>query len=430
MSISAYIQDRVEYEGMFLSAGLRLDHFDPRSNVYEPDNPYTGIWNKDMSWPQSVDHYQRHWLDTVRVSLIGTSREFEIREAGSRTKLSPRLAISHPLSQDSKVYFNYGHFCTFPPTAHVFGGDVSRIPAPELDFPRTIMYELAVERQLTNGVYSWLFGWRTEPQYLLRIAGYYKDVTRTVDYVSYETTAGVRVRNRVATNKGYEQVRGFELRVQKRIGRFFTGWFQGEMSLRDHGNVGFKDVDILGNDDERESQYQMTSQAEPAWSWYANLHTPRGFSPFGITPAIAEQWALIVNASYSQGRLQTYNPAGDSPPPPLNVRVRDTWTSSLALEKALSYGHARATVSLTVSNIFGYKSVSQFGMTRTEWEGYLKSLHFPIRDVTIETWRDENGNPGNDRIGDYPDYAVLPDHDEWALFLNPRMYTLAFRVSF
>ena len=251
---------------------------------------------------------------------------------------------------------------------------------------------------------------------------------RTIGYVRYRAP-GMNSR-RVPTNKGYEQVRGFELRIQKRIGRFLTGWFQGEMSLRDYGSVGFLEKDKLGKDDERESPYQVTSLAEPAWSWYVNLHTPPGFSPYGIPAIVAEEWALMLNMSFSQGELRTYNPAAEWPPPPLNVRTRDTWTSGLAVEKGLSYGRAKATVSLTVSNIFGYKSVSQFGMTSGEWDDYMKSLHFPIRDVTIETWRDENGNPGNDRIGDYPNYAVLPDHDEWALFLNPRMYSLAFRVSF
>jgi len=63
-------------------------------------------------------------------------------------------------------------------------------------------------------------------------------------------------------------------------------------------------------------------------------------------------------------------------------------------------------------------------MTSNEWNVYLRSLHFPIDDVSIEA------DKGNDKIGDFPDYAVIPDHDGWAHFTNPRTVSLTMNLWF
>jgi len=424
VSMSAYVQDKVEYEGMILNAGLRVDRYNPEANVYDAADPFSRVWEKTR-WPYQINHDLYSWLDTSAVKDKHT-----ITTARARTHFAPRLMISHPISAQSKVFFNYGHFYTYPRTAEVHsyrfsaeGTGVDPIPNPELDFPRTIAYELGLERQFSNALYAWIFGWEPEPQYLVSVAGYYKDVTREIGIISYYLTFTDAFSHPI--NKRYAQIRGVEGRLQKSVGNFVTGWIQGDLSLRDEGAVGLVRTDVDHLKDAPEAAYQLTSLAEPVWSLYVDLHTPRKFSPFGIPAPVGELWSLAYTMSYQKGALSTYNPALIEPPPPPNVRSRDSWGSSLTLSKGFSFGQKLVgQVSLSVSNVLGYKSLWSGGFVLLEWNDYLKSLHFPITDKAIED------TPGHDRIGDYPSYAVIPTHDSWATFLNPRTYTLALNLSF
>ncbi len=425
LAISGYLQDKIEYEGMILNLGLRLDHFNSQANVYNRDDLYSGIWRKDYAWPHQTDHDHYHWLDT---NAVNSDIPVIIEPAKTHTKLSPRLSMSHPITDASKVFFNYGRFYQEPITLHLYdyqynpsGTGIGPKANADLEMPRTIMYELGVEREFTNWLYAGLFGWRVEPQYLLSVAGYYKDITGEVEqkgyyltYTDLQWTWG---------NKGYAQIRGVEVRFQKRIGRFFTGWFQGDFSLRDEGKVGNAREDELGLQIWREEAYQVTSVAEPVWSLYLDLHTPRGFDPLGLPPAVGELWALTFDMRYSQGAQGVYNPNSESPPPPLNIRSRDNWVSSLSLGKGFSFGGVIGEVSMTIDNVLGHRILWQGSMTETEQRNYMKSLHFPIEDGAIET------DPGDDRVGDFPEYAVIPTHDGWAHFLNPRTVRFSLNLS-
>jgi hypothetical protein len=428
LEISAYVQDKIEYEGMIMNVGLRLDHFDSRANTYDRDDPYSRHWEKGH-WPYTVDHDLFNWLDSSAVHFEGSSLEYIVDPARTRTKISPRLAISHPITEASKVFFNYGHFYTYPTRSSVYdyrynpsGTGVSPGPNPELDFPRTIQYELGVEREFTNSLYARLFGWDEEPQYLLSLAGYYKDETSGVGTKGYFlTNTDIRT---TFENKTYALVRGFEIRFHKRIGRFLTGYFQGDWSLRDSGAIGLVTQDSLGIQEVPESAYAVTSLAEPVWSFWVDMHTPRAYTPMGMPAWLTELWSLSYEMSFSQGAQSTYNPGLLSPPPPMNVRNRDSYSSSLSLAKGFSYNNLTGEVSLNISNVLGYKTLSQAGFRGNEWEQYLRSLHFPIDDISIET------DKGNDKIGDYPDYAEIPDHDDWAHFLNPRTVSMSLRLWF
>ena len=426
LRVAAYVQDKIEHEGMIMTAGARFDYFDARANVYEWDEPFTNLWFKGK-WINEVDRDLYQWLEANK-DYGGQTDSISIQAADPQWALAPRLAISHPLDAQSKVYFNYGHFYTYPQTQFTYGfqqgsvGDLWTEPNPNLEFPRTIMYELAIEREFSNSLYAGWLGHEVQPTFLVKIAGYYKDVSRIVRDIRYAEGTVTHAR---PVNKGYQEIRGFEITLSKRAGRFLTGQLQGELSLTDQGNIGnvteYLDPRI---DPDPESPYEAKSVAEPSWAAQINLHTPPGFSAFGLPAMATEQWLLSMRVSYAKGTRATYNPNNETPAPAENVRNRDSWGSTLRLSKGLTLGRARAAVYLDISNLFGYKTIWSGSMTGTEWNAYLKSLHFPIDDPNIED------TPGEDRIGDFPSYAKLPAHDEWAHFLNPRTYTLGLRLSF
>ena len=61
--------------------------------------------------------------------------------------ISPRLGISHPITDKSKLYFNYGHFYSEPSSSYRFrlqresNGLVTHIGDPGMEFEKTIAYE-------------------------------------------------------------------------------------------------------------------------------------------------------------------------------------------------------------------------------------------------------------------------------------------------
>ena len=90
---AVYVQDKLEFEGMVAQFGLRLDYSHAGGEWYVYD-----AYNKAFSSVYSAG------IDTL-LEKEPTKHIFT---------LSPRLAISYPISENSKLYFNYGHFYQLP----------------------------------------------------------------------------------------------------------------------------------------------------------------------------------------------------------------------------------------------------------------------------------------------------------------------------
>ena len=90
----------------------------------------------------------------------------------AKTYVSPRIGISHPLSERSKIYFNYGHFVSTPKSEYLYRAQsdwskprITYFGNPEMGFTKTIAYELGGD--LNVG------------QYLtLHVGAFYKDNRR------------------------------------------------------------------------------------------------------------------------------------------------------------------------------------------------------------------------------------------------------------
>ena len=94
-----YVQDKLEFEGMVTNIGLRLDYSDPQGSWYEY-SPYTKAFASENS---------------LRLDELLTKIDVE-----KQINLSPRLGISFPISINSKLYFNYGHFRSMPTPENLF----------------------------------------------------------------------------------------------------------------------------------------------------------------------------------------------------------------------------------------------------------------------------------------------------------------------
>lgn len=180
LKIAAYVQDRIDFGGIICRIGLRYDYFDSKASGLK--NP------SDMN-------------DTTMVQYPAKGR------------FSPRLGFSMPITENSKLRFNYGHFFQTP-TAHNLYRSTNPIVVwlllhrynsvlgnPDLTVEKTIAYELGYENQISE---VFAFGF----------VAYYKDI---YDLIQTRRILSQPYSYYQVTNVDYGNVKGFEFTIKKRL---------------------------------------------------------------------------------------------------------------------------------------------------------------------------------------------------------------------
>ena len=212
----AYITDKLEYEGLVAQMGVRAEYWDPNCEWYDMDS---------LGWDEIFlsDLYKPYALND---SLANAT--FPTRRANGQFKLMPRVGISHPITETSKLYFNYGHMYQKMDPDYYFQlrryGDysLSWIGDPETQFEKTVSYELGFDQAITN-------------DYLLHIAAYYKDKTNQATTTSYRSIDGISYS--VSDDRYYQDIRGLEVTLKKRRGDWVRGFIN--LNLRSTSNGTF-----------------------------------------------------------------------------------------------------------------------------------------------------------------------------------------------
>ncbi len=190
-SFAAYAQDKMEFEGLIVNAGLRFDYFNANYDNYPSDieDPVTDIsTGGEIKNPTTVP---------------------------AKYAWSPRLGISHPITDRDVLYFNYGRYFQVPRFDYLFTnlnfqltGAFPIIGNANLDPEQTTSYELGIKHQFANDL-------------VLNITGFFKDITGLTDnrqvYYSASNWYGL------FDNTDYGNVRGLEVTVIRPRRRYLSG---------------------------------------------------------------------------------------------------------------------------------------------------------------------------------------------------------------
>ena len=421
--LSAYIQDKMEFEGFIANIGLRLDYSNPNTMHYilDPFDEYYGA---------------------------GLGNELEDKAPKEKSKasftLSPRLGISHPITENSKLYFNYGHFRQEPFSSYRFrlqresNGQVTYIGDPNMVQEKTVAYEFGYEQNLFESI-------------LLKIAGYYKDVSNQAGWILYQGLNDVSYYK--AANNNYQDIRGLEISLYKQMGDWITGFLNYTYDVRTSGYFGLLEY-YENPTSQREylkrNPYQSKPHPQPFARANIDLHTPDIYGPdwAGIKPLGG--WRLNIIAFWKAGRYYTYNPS-NLPGVVDDTKWRDRYNIDLRISKIIKLSFAKIQIYLDVTNLLNTKYMSMAGFADSQdWKNYLASLNF--------SW-EKGDEHGDDKIGDYraegveydplepnPDndpeisarnarrkesksYIDMPNITSFT-FLNPRAYTFGITISF
>jgi outer membrane receptor protein involved in Fe transport len=370
---AAYVQDKLETQGFILNAGLRLDYSNSQTNWWS-----LGGFNPLL--------YSFMYSDTTQFSLTPSNGQWQ---------LSPRLGISHPITANSKLYFNYGHFKQMPQYESSYrfdrssGNVLERIGDPNIALAKTISYELGYDHQLFDN------------QLLVQLAAFYRDINSQQNTTTYTTRDGTAYT--VTTSTAYSDIRGFELTLRKSSGRWFDGFLNYTYQATSNGNFGenyiFEDPKAQADYDENTvNTYQTRSVPAPFARANLNFTTPSDFGPSWKRHHIFGDFLLNLLLRWNAGGWTTYNPnnAGTlnyaknaSNKIQNNVQYVDYFDATLRLSKSIPIKPVTIQIFADITNLFNAKRLNT-----TDDRDYRLSLHLPKSEAY-------NNIPGNDKIGDY-----------------------------
>ncbi len=330
----AYMQDKLEFEGIIALIGLRFDAFNPSGfgdPIYYPSdfgNPFSEV------------------VDDLPVLT-------DPKKPSVKLQLSPRLGISHPITERDVIHYSYGHYFQRPDLYWLFRNNKyqaltkvgNNIGNPDLEPEKTVAYEIGLEHQFNDDIKG-------------TVTGYYKDISNLVDWMKFVGRSIQNIELNLYTNADYGNAKGLEFTLSKRLGRFWGGHInytysvaKGRSSDPSGGYGSFTDakrMNILDFDQTHTVNANLT------------LRSPKDFGPavFGIQPLANWQ----SNFQFAFGSGLPYSTYGTG-------KVNDMrlpWTSSTDLKLLRQFKIAGLGLDLyaDILNLFDRKNVLYIGSSQ------------------------------------------------------------------
>lgn len=233
-----YVQDAMVWEGLIINAGVRCDVWYLGGDYDIKTASYNGSYLEsiDPNHPMNEETYKI--ADSTGTLIVPPEDDYPIeyakyigavdyherisdRFSQPQLMISPRLGVSHPISEKSVLHFVYNYQRQLPQMQYIFttgrpidvitnpGSDVI-VGNPELDDQTTITYEAGLQYQLHD-------------DYVMDITAYFKNVYNYVSTVEVEDPEDPTIKWNEYVSEDYGSVRGIDLNVSKYLSNFFSG---------------------------------------------------------------------------------------------------------------------------------------------------------------------------------------------------------------
>lgn len=187
---AAYVQDKMEFQGLIANVGLRFD-----------------------LWYSGVDYYTDLYTPFGDADSLGrfNPSNATTKKSPVYSRVQPRLGFSFPISQNTVFHLNYGAFMQRPSFQYIVSRRIGQrlsdpliLGNPRLKPETTNSYDVGVVQALGEG-------------FTLDISGYYKDVKNLIQQSNFiDARAGYQVSSYF--NLDYADIRGFRIMVNKKRG--------------------------------------------------------------------------------------------------------------------------------------------------------------------------------------------------------------------
>lgn len=279
IELSAYIQDKIEFQNVIINIGLRLDYFDSRGKVLvDPTDPNINLPLRS---------------DLEKLSLSEREPYF-YKNASAKWFLGPRFGIAYPISDQGVLHFSYGQFLQVPTFQYLFNRGPYYVPNtgsgygpygnPNLQPQKTIMYEIGFKQEFFD-------------DFTLDVTGFYRDIRNWI-------TAGpfIPTRNLVTyswyINKDYSNVKGITLNLNKRFSNNYSIDLNYTFQVAEGTNSNPEDnyYAQLGNNEPRVYLYPLDWDQRHI----LNFSLFVGDADWGINPVIRYGTGLPYTPSITQ----------------------------------------------------------------------------------------------------------------------------------
>jgi hypothetical protein len=404
---SVYVQDKMEYAGIILNVGLRLDGFnanhDYPANMYDPlgFESWNGGENGAPSNTEPIWQATRGPLDWFAVKhdypsyFAGHIQNKNTVKSDMKFALAPRLGLSFPITDNSKLRFSYGHFFQRPSWAKLLGFPTSWYESnpystvrmdqwqgwygqPGLTYEKTIQYEVGFDQNILDVV-------------RLGMTAYYKDCTRLTHYAfngTYNVSGGgfadigwgsgnveTQSYTRNIANDGhdlvfyandaYKDIRGVELTIDKIFIHNWSADLTFNYGLSSGGTPSYwqynEDSSIVN---------PPRNYSETKTTWISNIMikgnlsyvTPNNIGPIGLLGNIT----MGLYQEYFTGPQYTWYPKDyQGLKVPNNKRWYPHLRTDLKISKRILIGRFTPVIGIEVFNVFDNfdRNISYLGGT-------------------------------------------------------------------
>jgi hypothetical protein len=370
-----YGEDRLDLGDLVLAAGLRLDYYDSRAS--RPRR-----FPEDSAVP--IDEFNNRTTQRVRDR--------------SHHYLSPHIQVAFPVTTRTAFRLSYAHQVQAPDFGLVLAGINGHPAIPslgsDLDFGRTISFEFGIRHSFSDDM-------------VLDISAYNKDKVADAavrNQTFYDGRHQSPHKFLVMTNADYGNVRGVDVRLDRRIGQLFNGTLgytyqraqntgSDPFSVFQFSSLLLTQLEggeflppqgtFLTNDDRTHNLTgSMALEFPSGWHRESALGLLRGVgmfatfrfasgTPYTKCPAVPENQDVL---SFDRGCSQVSDAVENN-----GARLPAQKQFDLRLTKGFALGRSNLTAYMDVRNLFNFQNVvrvfSVNGNTRNDFTRHGQWAH-------------------------------------------------------
>ena len=405
-----YFQDSMEYPGFIVNMGIRFDAF--YAFAEKRIDPY--------DWYSPTEKVDIKYL------------------------VSPRLGISHPISDRTMLHIFYGRFFQTPNFNDLFLNldpyitrSYSGVGNPDLEAMKTTSYEIGMRHQLFDDL-------------AIDFTIYYKDM---YDLMGTRQILAVPFNYSHQDNYDFANSKGFEFTIDKRLSHFFSARLNYSLWKRDAQIVPSFSQIAQGEIDPRTGElyprrYRVKGMFYNRGNLQLDIVLPKDFGPsiFGFKP-----FSDFYIASISTMRSGNYYTKTDDKGEPVgdyySAQLPWRFQTDIEVNKAFDVMGTRMSLFLQVINVFDYQNIyTVYSKTQDPYDigRIIQEANFSEGISRYNNAGEENPNwkwenvkdlDGNEKISQHEEYLCYVAADKFST-TNPfhfgpaRQFRLGLRIVF
>ncbi|MBK6911537.1 MAG: TonB-dependent receptor [bacterium] len=329
--LAIYAQDKFELPSLIVNFGVRFDYFEPDGRVLsDPKDP--NVYNPLLPEREAQTLEQRlaYWY----------------KDATPKSRISPRLGIAYPMSDEGVFHFAYGHFVQRPTFERMYANPEYELESgvglntvmgnPDLDVEETVTYEFGFQQQIHEDV-------------SLSTSLFFRDIRSLVatDRIVETYSSGTKYSQYI--NRSFGEVKGITLSLDKRMANNFSAFVDYTYQIAE-GNASDPQSafnDLKGNNP-REPEQQLVPLD---WDRRHTLNVSLTYAKPGLSG-----YGATLLGKYGSGL--PYSPTDDGIRTGFenDGRRPDYYNVDMNGFKSFKLGKRKIILTATIQNVFDIKN--------------------------------------------------------------------------